>query len=268
MIGLFFMSNKGSHFLRRLVWLSTAISCCFLLSQCATHREKSNKEKAYLHTNIGNKYLVAGQSPAALKEFLAAEKLDPDNAKLQNNLALAYYVRKSYVLAEKHVRRALQLDPNFTEARNNLGKILTNMGLFDEAIQVLKIATEDLTFKQPDTTWSNLGMAYFAKGDFKNANSALQRSLEISSEHCTTYTYYGRSFLELKDYTKASQALDQALQLCSGAIKTEAKFFGALSYIRAQKKDQGIARLQEIIEESPNLDYAERAKKLLNIIKQ
>lgn len=237
-----------------------------LLAGCASGG-KSDEEKAYLHSKMGSKYITAGQYPAALKEYLTAEKLDPGNPNIQNNLALAYYVRQKFVMAEKHARKAINLKPEFTEARNNLGKILTKMGLFDEAITELTKATEDLTFKKPQTSWSNLGLAYFTKGDYKNANSALQRSLEIAPNHCFTYTTYGRTFFELKDYVRAGHTLDQALKICKGDKKMEAKYYGAIAYLRNKQRQEAVSRLQEIVSEHPEHTYAERAKKVLGDLK-
>ncbi|MDC0980343.1 tetratricopeptide repeat protein [Bdellovibrionales bacterium] len=256
----------SSQFQMKFLLLSLLIGLSLTLPNCALQNQKSDEERAFLHMKIGNKYLVAGQHPAALKEFLIAEKLDPKNARLQNNLGLAYYVRKKYQKAEAHIRRAIALNPKFTEARNNLGRTLTKLGLFVEAINELKIATDDLTFKQPEASWSNLGTAYLAKGDFKKANAALRRSLEIRPNHCRTFTTYGRTFFELKKYNKAGLAFDQAIKICKNN-SVEAKYFGALSYYRIDKKQQAISRLQEILSNSPNGVYGERADKLLKMMK-
>jgi hypothetical protein len=66
------------------VWLATAIATSGL--GCATITGGASKEdarKATSHVQVGGDHLANGRSALALREFLAAEKLDPKNAQVQ-----------------------------------------------------------------------------------------------------------------------------------------------------------------------------------------
>jgi Tfp pilus assembly protein PilF len=215
---------------------------------------------------MGSQYLLEGKYPEALKELLVAEQLDPKEPQIQNNLGIAYYVRGKYQTAERHIRRAIELKPTFTDARNNLGRTLIALGLYDEAISELEVACNDLTFKEPAKSWSNLGEAYFAKGNFEKAQSSLSRSLEIQPKHCQTFIKYGRSLFELKDFEKAALALDQSITLCKGEAADEARYYGAISHYRLKKKQEAIARLEEVIKGAQSPYFSSKSQTLLQYI--
>lgn len=234
---------------------------------CQTKPPVNNKQ-ARLHMRLGTTQLQQGNYPAALKNLLLAEKSLPENAILQNNLGLAYYVRDKFELAEKHVKKAVFLDPKYTEARNNLGRIYIQLGKYDEAIKELKIAVRDLTFEKPENSFSNLGIAYFNKKQYKTSFKLLKKSLKIRRKHCQTYTYYGRSLYELKRYQLSADALQNAITTCEGVDDEAAKYYGALSQLKIGNEVQAKAILEEIKALSSDEKYQKRASKILTLLKK
>src|SRR6266850_1978863 len=100
------------------VWLASAIAASGL--GCATitgGASKDDARKAVSHVQVGGDHLANGRSALALREFLAAEQLDPKNAQVHYALADAYLARGKRAEAEKHARRALELFPDYHDAR-------------------------------------------------------------------------------------------------------------------------------------------------------
>lgn len=246
-----------------------------VVSGCASAKPNRDKEDANLHLQMGTTLFTNKKFPEALRELLAAEKLDPNNATVQNNLALTYFVRDRFDIAQKHVDRAVALMPTYTEARNNRARILIERGLFGEAIEEAKRATEDLTYQTPIRSWTNISLAYFRKGDFKNARDSATAALKIERGNCFAQTILGRSLLELGLLEKsgtillkdAAETLDRAIVACRAEGQDEAAYFAGLAHYKLGKSAAAVARLQEVLHDYPDGRYAKKAESLLEIIK-
>jgi type IV pilus assembly protein PilF len=234
---------------------------------CMTEMKERNREKSELYMQLGTSYLQKGNYPLALKALLDSERFDPDNFLTQNNLGLAYYVREKYDDAEKHFKRALDIRPDFTEARNNLGRLYMDVGMYDKSIRELKRASLDLTFDQPEKSWSNLGQAYFLAGQFANAKAAFINSLKDRKGSCPTMNLYGRTLYELKEYKTAAESLDQAVEVCGKSNFDEPHFYSGLSFYKLGNVELARARMTEVVTIFPKGTYAGRARELLEIMK-
>lgn len=237
------------------------------LGSCAS--EPANKEKgdAALHLQMGTAYFTNKKYPQALAELLIAEKLDPKNATVQNNLALTYFVRDRFDLAQEHIERAIDLNPKYTEARNNRARILIERGKYAEAIEEAKRVNQDLTYQYPIRGLTNVSLAYFRKGDFKNARDSATEALKIERTNCFAQTILGRSLLELGHTKDAAETLDRAIVACVAEGQDEAAYFSGLAHYKLGKSAAAVARLRDVLKDYPNGSYAKKAESLLEIIK-
>jgi type IV pilus assembly protein PilF len=265
------LKNRASILVHALV-LVCGVSSLF---GCASSKPNRDKENANLHLQMGTTLFTNKKYPEALRELLAAEKLDPSNATVQNNLALTYFVRDRFDIAQTHVDRAIALNPAYTEARNNRARILIERGLYSEAIDEAKRATDDLTYQTPIRSWTNISLAYFRKGDFKSARDAATAALKIERTSCFAQTILGRSLLELGLLEKrgtillkdAAETLDRAIVACRAEGLDEAAYFAGLAHYKLGKSATAVARLQEVLHDYPEGRYAKKAESLLEIIK-
>lgn len=252
-------------FLERL-WKAMAGLMVLALVSCATTSTK-DRELAKYRLRIGTAYLETGDYPAALRELLLAEKLDPKNEMIQNNLGLTYFFRERYDLAAEHLKRAVELKPTFTEARNNYARVLIEQAKYEEALKELKTVLDDLTYSDPAKAWVNVGLAYFNKGDFAQAKNALATAIQIDRNHCLGQTLYGRSLLELGELTAAARALDNAVVVCRPSKFDEPHYYSGLTYYKLGKTSAAIARLEEVIKLYPQGQYAKKAESMLKLMK-
>lgn len=240
---------------------------CILLasaffSSCASAKKDQTRADALLRT--GTAALSTGHYPNALRDLLAAEKLDPKNPVIQNNLGLAYYVRDKFELAEKHIARALTLLPSYTEARNNRARVLIELFRYEEAERELETVLADLTYHQPEKAWFNLGLTYFRRGNYTKAKEKFAETLRLDRQHCLGQTYYGRSLLETGDFDRAANSLDNAVSFCKGDPKDEAHYFSGISYYKLGRTDKAVARMEEVIRLYPEGKYAKKAESMVH----
>ena len=134
----------------------------FILSVLSGCTSKQKIEQSDLHQRLGLSLYEQGNYPLALREFLAAEQLNPNSPVVQNNLGLTYFMRERYELSEKHVRKSLSMNPDYTDARNNLGRILIEEGKYKDAEKELLLALNDLTYSGQDPPDAWLGLAVSA----------------------------------------------------------------------------------------------------------
>lgn len=250
-------------FTRRWLVAVGTISVVLLLSACASSNQK---DESLLHLQLGTTYLQNSRYPDALRELLLAEKADANNAVIQNNLGLTYFIREKNDLAEQHLRRAIDLDSSYTEARNNYARVLIEQKKYDSAISELNKVLKDLTYNDAPKALTNLGLAYFRRGDYPKAKNFLSQALKLNRDNCLAYTLYGRSQLELNDFRNAANSLDSAVILCKSTEFDEPHYFAGIAYDRLGEKEKAIARLEEVVKLYPNGKYNHKAQTMLNEI--
>lgn len=246
-----------------------AIFLIIISVSCAGKKTKVSKkdaELADLHFRVGTGYLIGKNYPMALQELLIAEKLNPLSATIQNNLGLTYYARERKLLAMDKLKKAIKLNPKYSEARNNLARIHIERGNYSEAIKQLEIVNDDLLYPHPEKSWTNLAWAYFELKQYEATKSALQKAFALNRNYCPAFTLFGRTFYEQKRYESAASHLDKAAAVCAKSKFDEPNYYSALSYLQLGKKEMARARMNEVIANFPNGEFAEKAKSMLKLI--
>ena len=215
---------------------------------------------------MGVGYLGSGNYPAALRALLEAERLDPKNAFIQNYLAIAYYVRGHFVEAEIHLNRALTLNPDYTEARDNLGRLYVDLGRVDEAIQILKLVVNDLTYVTPEKGFYNLGLAYTRRGDDLDAMTQLEHALKAKRDFCVAKQLYGQVLYRLDAYRKSIDTLESTLKLCPGN-QDETEYFLGLDHFKLGESALASESLNQMISQHPRSPYVARARSTLKLLR-
>jgi len=238
-----------------------------LLASCSTSNKHSNsKELSELHLSLGTAHLTQKNYPAALRELLEAERLDPTNSIAHNNLGLAYFVRSDFLKAKEHLKKALELKPEYADARSNLGRVYLEMGNYSLAATEFDKVTKDLLYPAPEKAFVNLGIAYFSLKDYATAEKHFVTAIELNKDYCDAYVFLGRTYFEQKSFAKAAKRLDYASQVCKKVGFDEPQYFSALAYVKLGEKEKAVARLEQIIDASPEGPYTQKSKDQLNIL--
>jgi adenylate cyclase len=113
----------------------------------------------------------------ALELALKAKSLDATSSRVHWILGQVYLYKREYELAMENVKKAIELSPSSPDPKILLARILTFSGDPSRSIEVIKEAMGVNPF-YPMQYEMNLGMAYFANGDYEKASQALMRAME------------------------------------------------------------------------------------------
>lgn len=113
----------------------------------------------------------------ALELALMAKNLDANSLRVHWILGQVYLYKRNYDLAIEHVKRAIELSPNSPDPKILLARILTFSG---DPTRSIAIINEAITFNPfyPMQYEMNLGISYFANGDYAKASKALTKAME------------------------------------------------------------------------------------------
>lgn len=165
--------------------------------------------------------------PAAFEHLFKARELDPHNPEPHQLLGNLYMLRGDFTQAEVELRRAKELaaenpaygEPFVAEVENSLGVVLVHQKRYDEAIALLRETASNLLNRTPHLAWGNLGWAYYEKGQYTEAVSALSQSVRHQSRFCLGYYRLGQAYLALRDFERAEEALTRGLEVTDPACQ-------------------------------------------------
>jgi len=134
------------------------------------------------HNYLGRVYALQGEDDLAIASYEAALK----NAKYETpeapywNLALVFIHQKKYKYAVQALNNALLMKPGITSVHNLLGKVYSNMGENQKAIDAYQKAVQ-LT---PDNINAHYGLAcaYQQKGDLTQSETEFNIVLTLSPD--------------------------------------------------------------------------------------
>jgi tetratricopeptide (TPR) repeat protein len=158
----------------------------------------------------------------ALVALERAIQLNSENAEAHLLLGQLYGESELYDRALPHLRRAVEIlrsqaaeDPErgaiYGEARNSLGAALVATGRAQEALPILRELAADVHYPSQHLAHANLGMAYLAMRQYRDAVRVLERAVAGRPDFCVGQYRLGEAYLHLEDYGRALEALDRAL---------------------------------------------------------
>lgn len=236
-----------------------------LLNACATNSSTS-EDKALRRYELGMSLLKEGKSPQSIANLLDAEKLAPKNPVIKNGLSLAYLSRGRSDLALDKVNQALSLKSDFTEALISKGQILMNQNKYTEALEVLELASQDLTFINPSEVWELKTTCFMKLGHLERAQKSIQEALRLSPENCNIQIMNGKISYERKMFSKSAELFSEAVQVC-GTKVSELQYYRGLSEYHIGNKIKAVEILDDL-SKSSDRKYKEKAMSAISIMKE
>lgn len=238
-------------------------------SGCAMTRgpSRDDAKRASSHLTVGADHMAGGRTALALREFLAAEQLDPKNPQIQYALGEAYLARDKPKDSETHFLRALQLRPDYHDARLSLSGLYVAQGRYQDAITQCQALLDDPTFPQPWRALANRGWAEYKLGHFQEARATLKQALDF--EHDYWPAMLSLAILEQGQghHLEAIGLLDDILELKPGGrVEAEANYRLAEIYISLGKRDQAVGHLTAAVERQPDGEWARRSQEYLKLL--
>ena len=171
-----------------------------------------NQALAEATRNVGEAYLSGGNLLAALRELKKAEALYPDDHITQFDLGLTYYYRDRYDQAIEHLQRAIRLKPDYAPAINTLGNTYSAMGQWDKAIETYEKIIEDAFYGTPHFALSNMGVAYYHKKDYAQAEHYFLEALRLNPDFINALAGIGTMYIDQGRYNEAVVKLGRAVR--------------------------------------------------------
>jgi type IV pilus assembly protein PilF len=196
---------------RRLLGGWLLITGLVTVTGCVTegvtsHQPADRTKQLQTLVDLGVGYLQNGEYARAKEHLNKALELDSRSALAHNTLALVFQAEQEFVAAEEHFRAAIKNDPKFTRSHNNYGAFLFDRKRYDEAIQHLKIASEDRYYAGRAAVFENLGVCYARQGDAKDAEDSFVRSVALNPSQA-------RALIELSEIRFGQQRFVESREL-------------------------------------------------------
>jgi Tfp pilus assembly protein PilF len=214
---------------------------------------------------MGSSYLNSGQLNKAFIEFQKAIKLNPKNKETLNYLGYISARFKNYDEAISFYRRAISIDSNYSEAINNLGVIYAEIENWDDAIKHFKAALTNPVYSSPALAYSNMGYAYYKKGDYQNAEKALGEALIRNPVSPRALYISGLVYMALGNEKTAIEEFKKAIGIFPDYVDVHWEL--AKAYLKSGKKAKALKHFKVVVEKDDNTVRSREASEYIQRLK-
>jgi tetratricopeptide (TPR) repeat protein len=215
----------------------------------AIHALRLDSNLANAHTSLGYiKFYYYWDWPAAEKEFLKAQQLDPQNELSYTSYTYFLTAMGRFPESWVNIQKALELNPLSSPVNTDKGFFLYYTGHYDEAIKSLQ-ETIGINKKNPLThLW--LGRAYQKKKQYEKAVDEYRQTLGFNENWPVAWAAIGNAYGYSGQHQKARNVLDTLRFLSNDRFVTP---YGiALVYASLNEKDKAFEWLDKAFIERSN----------------
>jgi Tfp pilus assembly protein PilF len=223
------------------------------------------KNEAAYHYQMGVSHLAEGNNQSALIELAKAERLDPENPELLHYLGMAYFRKGKFELAEEKYLKAIQLKPDYTAVRNELGVDYLEMRRWDDAINQLKLVTDDIFFPDQAAANINLGLAYYGKGDFNKALNILRAAVVSNPSDPRARLHLGKVYFALDKIDLAINEYRKAIDIVPEYAN--AYYHLALAQLKNKDTASALTSFAQVIRIAPDTEIGHLSREHLDTLK-
>lgn len=199
--------------MRRLVLFAALGLAACANQQARDYGEESNaQESARIHTELGAGYYAQNKMAIALDEFTHAAKADPSYAQAYNGLGLVYGALGQDAKAEENFKKSLALEPNNSQTHNNYGSFLCSRNRVEASIGEFLEAVKNPLYTTPGVAYLNAGKCALRMQDVNNAETYLQKALQLQPRLYQAAYYLARVHFERGQNQLATNYLQYAMQ--------------------------------------------------------
>lgn len=194
------------------------------------------------------------QLDEGLKLARRALEHGPPQARIYNLIGKALERKRDHLEAVKSFDQAIALDPNFAEAHGNRAAILSDAGLFDQALAGFERALALDPAAAPD--WINYGAVLHDVGRYEDALAAFDKGLTLLPDDPNVLMNRGNALLALGRAAEAEAAFDRVIQRAPGQARAHAHKGLALKHQgRFEEARALLARAHKMDEKDPDIAF-------------
>lgn len=171
-------------------------------------------DDAYVQFFTGASYMLTDRPEQALS-WLESASFAPANRNfrsvIQSTLADVQSDLDRWDEARRSYERALRLDPENHNAMNNYAYYLSTRG--EELDYALELAEQAVSFQPENAAYlDTIGWVYYQRGDYSDAKTFIQRSVDTGDAGPEVYEHLGDVFKALGDMEEAINWWNKALE--------------------------------------------------------
>lgn len=226
----------------------------------ATTKEKSihelerkasmNPTSANAHYELGRSYFELQRYSEAVKEFLAATRLDSKMADAYLNLGHAYSHNRSFDEAIDAYKKASELDPERAEPLHAIGLCLMYQDKFEDAIVFFK---RSLELEPIIASYFMIGKSHLLLGRSRQAVESYKQGLTKHPTSDIGHFGLGEAYMNLEQYADAIVEFKEALRLSEGPGVTNTHYHLGLAYIRSGDRESALKEYEVLKERKSDL---------------
>ncbi len=240
------------------------LALVFFAVSCAAPLAK-RKEDSDVHYQLGKVHLNDRNYSEALKEFTTAIEKYPDEPSYHNGLGLAYFARSMNKEAIEQFKEAVRLDSKFSDGYLHLSAVYLSEKRWDDAIAAADSAVKNIFYRTPELAHLNRGLAFYNKGDYRNAFESFKKAVELNANFTPAYYNMGLTLDKLNSLSEAVEAFGFAVKLDDAYV--DAHFNMGLAYIKLKNKAAALKEFEKVITLAPQTERAQSAKDYINLLK-
>jgi type IV pilus assembly protein PilF len=237
---------------------------------CATTSRADRQHelrKAASHLEVGVDHLANKRGALALREFMAAEQLDPKNARVHYALSEAYLAQGKPGEAERHLERALELFAGHHDARQSLAALLLIDGRYEEAIAHCERLVDDPTYSTPWAALTNRAWAEYRLGRTEAARESLGMAREYRNDYWPATLAMAMIENDGGRRMEAIRLYHDIISLKPGPeVESEVNFRLAEIYVALGQRRQALSHLSTSVARLPSGPWAKKSQEYLKLL--
>jgi len=177
---------------RRAPFLVLLLAVAWLPACASTSPEDEIRRlEARNSYEAGVKSVSEGRVPLGLASLRQAAELDPTNPLYHNAVGAVFLNVGRFADAQAEFQKAVELDPTYADAFHNLGSAYAEQGKWEEAIVAYRKALAQVIYASPESTYNNLGYAYWALDRRQEAEDAFRAALQLEPKLVPSHFWLG-----------------------------------------------------------------------------
>lgn len=205
-----------------------------------------------------------GNFQQALKEIEAAEKINDKDPEVYVIKGAIYMGLKDYPAAEQNYKKAISLSSTYTPAHFNLCGLYLIEKNYDQVISECGLVVADPTYKARANAYTNIGLAYFNKGDMTKARENYEQALKLNPAFVYAHNELGKLYMSAGRYGEAVTEFQQAIKGLPSY--EEAHFNLGLAYLKLNDNIKACESFKKVEEISPGSEFGVNSNRYLNTI--
>jgi len=237
-----------------------------LILGCGTKRI-TKEQQSRVHMDLGIAYIKSRQYTPALRELMAARKMNPKDAEVHYYMGLTYYGKGLNDDAAKEFKKALSLNPEYPEAHNYLGTVYLEMELYDKAIKEFSLALENVLYDTPAVSLNNIGWSYYKKGNNKRAIEHYSKALRKEPDTILIpiiHNNIGLAHLDEYNIDAALLHFTRALEIAPSLA--EPRYWLGICYLKKGLTRSAIKAFKTVVGINAESKFGLLARERLNVL--